>query len=275
VSKFGSLAVATVRFGDPCPTFDFLNRHAEEFSEHAVRVGVSDNGPNRADKLTAKAEVSGGFRVIHLPENPGYFPAAFLALEDIVDFDTEWMVICNPDIEFDAGSMVDFLSKRVSSRPEVIGPSILQGPTGQQKNPDMPSRPSAWWFFSRAATMSTRLGYEIFMALHRLRSIRAKESPRVWPAGRYYSIHGSFIILNSAAFEILKTTSSSARLYTEEVWLGESCLENAIPIHYEPALQVHHIGHLTTRTVPANRMSQIQRAAYFRMLRMRLFRPDS
>lgn len=210
---------------------DSLTRSSSQ-PEHVV---VVENGPVHPKIPEHNYPVT----ILHLPENPGYGSAVNLGIEHLPQ-DIPWVVISNPDIIMQPGTVAQLLlvgnsEHNVGS----LGPALL--------NPDGTIYPSA----RAVPKLMTGIGHSLLAA--------------VWPGnpwtlayrGSYGAsvprrcgwLSGACVMVNRAAFESIGGFDTGYFMYMEDVDLGVRLGEAGFTNIYVPlAKATHEGGHATSQS---------------------------
>lgn len=263
------LAISLVRYGDPSPIRELVTSLKDSSERGTVRILVADNGPDVSAELIEMQRTGIIDKLLTATHNPGYFPSAFANLSEDMANGTDWGIIANPDLKFDLVDAVRVLTGRRADIPEVVAPQVSE--TGSpQKNPHILSRPSISWFTVRAAVHSNYATHWVFMWLHGRKARHMSGPARAADTQGMYAAHGSIVAVSNAAFHLLAPQSHRAVLYAEEIWLGEQCHVQQIPIHLADSWTVIHQSHASTGTLSARARHRLWRRASWRSLGLRL-----
>ncbi|MFN3707847.1 glycosyltransferase family 2 protein [Microcella sp.] len=198
----------------------------------AVPIVVVDNFPGEIDSAAQITHQHHGAYVA-MPENPGY-GAAINAGIRFLPKSVEWVVICNPDLEFSPGAIEELLAVAATD-PSIgsVGPLI--------RNPDGSAYPSA----RRIPSLRTGIGHALFA--------------NVWPANpwtrsyRHDDDHGSGVrdagwlsgaclLVRRSAFDAVGGFDDGYFMYFEDVDLGFRLKKAGWRNVYVPSAEAMHIG---------------------------------
>ncbi|MCU1656874.1 MAG: glycosyltransferase [Pseudonocardiales bacterium] len=203
-------------------------------TEHPLDVVLADNGST--DGSVEAAGGRPGVRVVETGGNLGYGRAANLGVHDTT---AEFVVVANPDIEWEAGSL-DQLLAAAHRWPQgaAFGP-LIHTPDGAIY-PSARALPSlgrgighalfGWWWPSNPWTAAYRV---------------ETESPRERTAGW---LSGSCLLLRRDAFDAVGGFDPGFFMYFEDLDLGERLGRAGWQNVYVPSAVVRHAGgHATSR----------------------------
>lgn len=231
------IAVVTVSFGSEAVLARFLPTIDPASVEQALVV-VADNKPTPDSAVRALAHEHNAI-YLPLPENRGY-GGAINAAAAMLPPSVEWILVSNPDVELQAGSL-DLLVKSVESDETIgsAGPAIL--------NEDSTLYPSA----RRIPSIRYGIGHALFA--------------NIWPDNRwsrgYHNapaanettprdagwLSGACVLVRRSAFESLRGFDEGYFMYFEDVDLGFRLHKAGLRNVYVPAAKVLHTGaHSTT-----------------------------
>ena len=208
-------------------------------SSAPLRTIVVDNKPG-GDGVESLAVARS---LDYLPlENPGYGAAVNRAVFGLAA-ETKWLLITNPDVTMDPGS-IDVLVRAGESDDSIgsVGPLIRDAEGGVY--------PSA----RRLPRLTMGTGHALFGRVWRSnpwsREYRqAHEAPFARDAEW---LSGACLLVRSTAFRAIDGFDESFFMYFEDVDLGARLLDAGYRNRYEPAAAVTHTGaHSTERSVSA------------------------
>ncbi len=196
-------------------------------------VVLADNGSTDG---APEAAVGPGVRLLPTGGNLGYGSAANLGA---AEFDGEWLVVANPDVEWGPGSL-DELLDAAGRWPHAgcFGPAI--------RTPDGQLYPSARAFPSLGRGIGHALLGWVWPRNPWTRSYRAEEGTPVEGATGWLS--GSCLLLRREAFDAVTGFDSSYFMYCEDMDLCRRLGEAGWASVYVPsAVITHQGGHATSR----------------------------
>jgi N-acetylglucosaminyl-diphospho-decaprenol L-rhamnosyltransferase len=228
---------------NPGPELDDLARSLRTATTREVNLVLVDNGStgDRPEQVAA----AHGARVLRAGENLGYGRAANLGADGA---DEPWLVVVNPDIVWEPGSL-DVLLDAAARHPGAgaLGPALL--------NPDGTVYPSA-----RALPSLTQgLGHALFVRVwpgnpwtaayqRRQESAQATERTAGW-------LSGACLLLRREAFEAVGGFDPGYFMFFEDVDLGERLALAGWDNVYVPTARVTHVGGTSWRDRPARMIS--------------------
>jgi N-acetylglucosaminyl-diphospho-decaprenol L-rhamnosyltransferase len=241
------LAVVTVSYGSGEVLPAFLDSLAGA-STRPFEVVIADNGPQSG--TLAELDRRPHVRVAATGANLGYGRGANFGVALTT---SEWVLIANPDIEWQPGSIDELLAaaKRWPGAGS-LGPLIrtVDGEIYPSAR-DLPSLGRGighallgWWWPSNPWTASYR---------------HEREAPREGPAGW---LSGSCLLLRRSAFDAVGGFDPSYFMYFEDVDLGERLQRAGWQNVYVPSAEVLHTGgHAATRD-PSRMAAEHHRSAW-------------
>ncbi len=247
------VAVVTVAFRSDRVLGDLL-ASVPAASSSPVHVVVVDNLPSEGDGARLLAEQHGA-HYLPLSDNPGYgggMNAGVASLPDTV----EWVLVCNPDLELDPGS-IDALIAVGDSDPTIgsVGPAVL--------NTDRSIYPSA----RSVPSLRTGVGHALFVTVwqqnpwttrYRHDSDTAEQRDAGW-------LSGACVLVRRSAFASLGGFDEGYFMYFEDVDLGYRLGRAGWRNVYAPQAQVIHTGAHAT-TTESERMIRAHHASARRFL---------
>lgn len=254
MTRYGDgLAVVTVTYS-PGETLDTFLSTLAEATTRPVAVVLADNGStDGAPERAAAASPS----VTFLPTggNLGYGAAANRGVASLSD-EYGWVVVANPDVSWDPGSL-DVLLEAAKRWPRggAFGP-LIHEPNGEVY-------PSA----RQLPSLGRGLGHAVFGKVwpgnpwtreYRQETAEVRERPAGW-------LSGSCLLLRREAFDSVDGFDPRYFMYFEDVDLGERLGRAGWLNVYVPDASVTHIGgHSTSRM--SNRMLAAHHSSAYRYL---------
>ena len=218
-----------------------------------VEVVIADNASG--DDAPQKAAATGAVELLELGRNVGYGRAAN-AGADLPVGSAEpppWLLVANPDIAFDPGSL-DLLVAAAARHPYAgaFGPAI-RTPSGQLY-------PSARQFPSLGRGIGHALLGWIWPANPWTGSYRnERDDPREGPTGW---LSGSCLLLRRDAFEKVGGFDPAYFMYCEDMDLCRRLHEAGWDCVYVPAAVVTHTGGHATRLHSTRMLAEHHRSMY-------------
>jgi N-acetylglucosaminyl-diphospho-decaprenol L-rhamnosyltransferase len=231
-----SVAVVTVTYSPGESLKTFLDTLAFATRE-PLDIVLADNGST--DGAVEAASRRPGVRLVSTGGNIGYGGAANIGAHATT---TEFLVIANPDIEWEPGALDALLAAaRRWPRGAAFGP-LIRTPDGRIY-PSARALPSlfsgighalfGWWWPSNPWT-----------AAYRVEQNSPAERTTGW-------LSGSCLLLRRAAFDAVRGFDPKFFMYFEDLDLGERLGAAGWQNVYVPSAVVKHIGgHATSRDVP-------------------------
>ena len=206
-------------------------------SREPLSVVVVDNFPGD-DESAAPIAHRFGATYVARPENPGY-GAAINAGVRLLPKSIKWVVICNPDLEYKAGT-IDALLAEASTDPTIgsVGPLV--------RNPDGSPYASA----RRIPSLRTGVGHAIFAnvwpANPWTRTYRHEHRPEFGTRDAGW-LSGACLLVRRSAFEEVGGFDEGYFMYFEDVDLGYRLGKAGWRNVYVPGAEVVHIGGHATK----------------------------
>lgn len=250
MTRFGDgLAVVTVTYS-PGETLErFLDTLAKA-TTRPVRVVLADNGS--VDGAPERAAERAGVDLLRTGGNLGYGAAANRGVAAL-PIDIGWVVVANPDLEWDIGALDTLLAAAQRwPRGGAFGPLIRQ--------PDGAVYPSA----RLLPSLGRGIGHAVL--------------GRLWPGNpwtRAYQqsdravaervagwLSGSCLLLRREAFESVGGFDPRYFMYFEDVDLGDRLARAGWANVYVPSAEVTHLGGHATAKASARMLAAHHRSAY-------------
>lgn len=196
-----------------------------------VAIVVADNLPAEGDA----AAIAKGARAdyVPIPANPGYGAAVNAAVDRLPD-GVEWILIANPDVELDAGTLDRLVATgRADASIGSVGPAI--------RNADGSIYPSA----RSVPSLRTGIGHALFSNLWTTNPWSRRYFDDLAPAGTRRDagwLSGSCVLVRRAAFAEIGGFDDGYFMYFEDVDLGYRLGRRGYRNVYEPAATAVHTG---------------------------------
>jgi N-acetylglucosaminyl-diphospho-decaprenol L-rhamnosyltransferase len=199
------------------------------------QVVIVDNSPEK--RPLPRSRWKGPLNRIHRPDNPGYGAAANTGVAALGP-DSDWVVVCNPDIVVQPDTLSTLLSE-AQTQPRVgsLGPAIT--------NEDGSLYPSA----RALPTLGVGIGHAVFGVIwprnpwtRAYRGDYTRESTREsgW-------LSGSFIVLRRRALEEIGGFDEGYFMFFEDVDLGWRLGHAGWKNLYVPSASALHLGGHSTK----------------------------
>ncbi|EHY90308.1 putative glycosyltransferase [Saccharomonospora azurea NA-128] len=245
-----AVAVVTVTYS-PGKTLDRFLDTLEKATDRAVSVVLADNGSvDGAPEDAAAARDNVHF--VPTGGNLGYGGGANAGVATLGD-DVGWIVVANPDLEWDPGSLDELL--RVAQRwPRggAFGPLI--------REPDGTVYPSARLLPSLGRGIGHAVFGKIWPGNPWTRSYRQeRETPTERSVGW---LSGSCLLLRREAFDSVAGFDTRYFMYFEDVDLGDRLGRAGWLNVYAPSASVMHIGGVSTAKASARMLAAHHDSAY-------------
>ena len=175
--------------------------------------------------------------------NLGYLHGAVYSLDKAgISAETEWIVICNTDIEFASDSFFEqCLALPTGESVWAVAPLVHLKEENINQNPFMEKRPSNEWICQRKRVYSNPLLFTAFLLLAVLKNKHAgKEMVRGVPH-TIYAQHGCFFILKPGFVRQLINDQNDVFMFGEELLLAELIRQAGRQIYYYPELEITHL----------------------------------
>jgi N-acetylglucosaminyl-diphospho-decaprenol L-rhamnosyltransferase len=201
-------------------------------SKEPVAVVVVDNDPSERSLARIQADEVGAAYIAR-PDNPGY-GAGMNAGVALLPASVKWVVICNPDLKLEPGSIDALLSTATTdARIAAVGPTIL--------NIDGSVYPSA----RLIPSLRTGVGHALFAKVwasnpwtknytqQRVDALERRDAG--W-------LSGACLLVRRSAFVGINGFDEAYFMYFEDVDLGNRFGNTGWRNVFEPAASVVHIG---------------------------------
>ncbi len=239
VERADRVAVIVVAYGSDDVLPAFLGSVAVA-SRALLDVVVVDNRPEPG-RVTAGLADAHGARYLPLPGNPGYGGAINAAARQL-GTEPDWLLICNPDVVLESGS-VDILlaAAQADDRIAAVGPRILDAEG--RVYPSARSIPSL-----RTGAGHALLG-RVWPTNPWTRRYR-RDDTTTHPVAREAGwLSGACLLVRRTAFTAVSGFDESYFMYFEDVDLGYRLGRAGWRNRYEPAAIVRHEGGTSTAAV--------------------------
>lgn len=247
-----ALAVVAVTYS-PGETLERFVETLAKATTRGLQVILADNGStDGAPELAARHD---GVHLVRMEANLGYGSAVNKAM-DALDDSVGWVVVANPDLEWDPGA-VDELLEAAERWPSgaVFGPLITET--------DGSVYPSA----RLLPTIGRGIGHAVLADLWTTNPwSRAYRQDTAAPVERSAGwLSGSCLLLRRAAYDSVGGFDPSYFMYFEDVDLGDRLGRAGWLNVYVPDARVMHVGgHATARA--SRRMVAAHHASAYRYL---------
>lgn len=190
-------------------------------------------------------------------ENLGYMPSALIATALLPDSD--WVVICNSDIELSDPEAFSKISSLKNREIAVVAPKITDQLTGANLNPFLEQAPSQTWTYLRLIGTSNQLAYKAMKKIHQRRLLSRAAAPKIPhdTPRRVFAAHGSLFIMASSFAQSLVNVRFQS-LYGEELTLAGKAREAKKIIMYEPEITAIHHSHSATGSLQESNVRKLQ-----------------
>jgi N-acetylglucosaminyl-diphospho-decaprenol L-rhamnosyltransferase len=248
-TRYGDgLAVVVVTYfpGDDLERFlDTL----EKATTREVRVVLADN--DSTDDALDEAAKRKNVHLLRIGENLGYGTAANRGVAELDD-SYGWVVVANPDLEWDPGSL-DILIEAGQRWPRggAFGPLI--------REPDGAVYPSARLLPSLGRGIGHAAFAKIWPANPWTRAYRQERAPVERTSGW---LSGSCQLFRRAAFDSVGGFDPRYFMYFEDVDLGDRIGRAGWQNVYAPSAAVTHIGGTATSRAPKKMLAAHHESAY-------------
>jgi N-acetylglucosaminyl-diphospho-decaprenol L-rhamnosyltransferase len=236
-SETARLGVVTVAFRSNKVLPRFLES-LDGASTSPLELVVVDNQPgdgSLAGELTAQ---QGGL-YLPRPDNPGYGGGMNAGVAQL-PASVEWVLLCNPDLEFMPGSADTLLAvARTDDRIAIVGPAI--------RNTDESLYPSA----RTIPSLRTGIGHALFVTVWQSNPWTTRYRDELAPTGEPRDagwLSGACVLVRRSVFEQLGGFDEGYFMYFEDVDLGYRAGLAGYRSVYAPQAAVIHTGAHSTAT---------------------------
>jgi N-acetylglucosaminyl-diphospho-decaprenol L-rhamnosyltransferase len=221
----------------------------EKASTRDVRVVLADN--DSADEALDRAAKRGNVHLLRIGENLGYGAAANRGVVEL-DESYGWVVVANPDLEWDQGSLDVLLeAARRWPRGGAFGP-LIREPRGAVY-------PSARLLPSLGRGIGHAMFGKVWPANPWTRAYRQERTPVERTAGW---LSGSCELFRREAFDSVDGFDPRYFMYFEDVDLGDRLGRAGWQNVYVPSATVTHVGGKATSRVPRKMLAVHHESAY-------------
>ncbi|MCP2255871.1 N-acetylglucosaminyl-diphospho-decaprenol L-rhamnosyltransferase [Prauserella aidingensis] len=243
------VAVVTVTYSPGATLERFLDTLASATGRD-VQVVLADNGS--VDGAPEKAAERANVRLVPMGENLGYGAAANRGVAELGD-DVGWVVVANPDLEWDAGSLDALLAVTERwPRGGAFGPLI--------REPDGSVYPSARLLPSPGRGIGHAVFGKIWPSNPWTRAYRQESGEPTERTAGWLS--GSCQLIRREAFDSVDGFDPRYFMYFEDVDLGDRIARAGWLNVYAPSAAVMHIGGESTSKASATMLAVHHDSAY-------------
>ncbi|MBB3661899.1 MULTISPECIES: glycosyltransferase family 2 protein [Prauserella salsuginis group] len=243
------VAVVTVTYSPGATLERFLDTLATA-TDRDVQVVLADNGS--VDGAPEKAAERANVRLVPMGENLGYGAAANRGVAELAD-DVGWVVVANPDLEWDAGSLDALLDvTRRWPRGGAFGPLI--------REPDGSVYPSARLLPSPGRGIGHAVFGKVWPSNPWTRAYRQESGEPTERTAGWLS--GSCQLIRREAFDSVDGFDPRYFMYFEDVDLGDRIARAGWLNVYAPSAAVMHIGGESTSKASATMLAVHHDSAY-------------
>ncbi|MCP2183677.1 N-acetylglucosaminyl-diphospho-decaprenol L-rhamnosyltransferase [Prauserella alba] len=243
------VAVVTVTYSPGATLERFLDTLATA-TDRDVQVVLADNGS--VDGAPEKAAERANVRLAAMGENLGYGAAANRGVAELGD-DIGWVVVANPDLEWDAGSLDALLTvTRRWPRGGAFGPLI--------REPDGSVYPSARLLPSPGRGIGHAVFGKVWPSNPWTRAYRQESGEPTERTAGWLS--GSCQLIRREAFDSVDGFDPRYFMYFEDVDLGDRIARAGWLNVYAPSAAVMHIGGESTSKASATMLAVHHDSAY-------------
>ncbi|WP_197321343.1 glycosyltransferase family 2 protein [Saccharomonospora sp. NB11] len=245
-----AVAVVTVTYS-PGKTLDRFLDTLEKATEREVTVVLADNGSVDGAPERAAAERD-NVHFVPTGGNLGYGGGANAGVATLGN-EVGWVVVANPDLEWDPGSLDELLTVATRwPRGGAFGPLI--------REPDGSVYPSARLLPSLGRGIGHAVFGKVWPGNPWTRAYRQeKEAPTERTAGW---LSGSCLLLRREAFDSVAGFDTRYFMYFEDVDLGDRLGRAGWLNVYAPSASVMHIGGVSTAKASERMLTAHHESAY-------------
>lgn len=221
---------------------------------HRVLLVDNTDGPDHGKLEKSLTNPPAAVRCITAGKNFGYLGGVRFGFAQpwIRDFNPQWLVISNVDVQFDPIELANVLDSVDANTTGIVAPNITCPGIGPL-NPFMKLRPSRARMHFYKVCFAPYLGFVCFQLLHRLkaklRGPRAGKGPL--ETANIYAPHGAFVILSNVLAYRNGVFDHGPFLYGEELTLAERARDADLAVRFQPAINVMHTGRASTSSLPS------------------------
>jgi len=196
-------------------------------------------------------------------DNTGYLKGLSTGARQVPSSNTDFVFLCNPDLEFQKCDWLGILSGYQASR-VLLAPQIITL-SGKKQNPNRVKSFSKFEIFVQDISSWCYGTYKLITNARRiLKKIPSRLTiiPKRTGKQEIWLPHGSCIIVD---FKTLKDSNffyENIFLWGEEVIISEKSRRQGASVLFEPSLKVLHNEHSSTGNIIAKRKFEIWRESY-------------
>ena len=243
------LAVVTVTYS-PGETLETFLDSLDKATSARPQVVLADNGST--DGAPEQAAEREGVQLLRIGENVGYGTAANRGVAELGP-EVGWVVVVNPDVEWQPGSLDELLAaRRRWPRAAALGPLIRE--PGGDVYPSARQLPSLGRGIGHALLAPVWPGNP-WTREYRQEAAEIGERTAQW-------LSGSCLLLRRAAFESVDGFDPRYFMYFEDVDLGDRLGRAGWLSVYVPTAEVTHLGGHSTSRVSDLMLAEHHRSTY-------------
>ncbi len=232
-----------VNYGNDLETEAFLQKCLKlKSAERGLFVLVNNSAKSHQDTTFSPFSKMSDrqVQVINCPDNPGYFPAAQRALNELHGQEFKFVILSNTDLQILNEDFYELLLDRAPDKTiGGIAPSVRSELTQKECNPLYQNRVTKQkiHFLKLIYTF-----YPVAWSYHVLSYFKSLLSSErlLQPESFAYAPHGCFLILTDNYFQSGGDFSHPVRLYGEEIALAEKLIQMKLKVVLDPRLQILH-----------------------------------
>ena len=196
-------------------------------------------------------------------ENTGYLKGLSTGARQVPSCNTEFVFLCNPDLEFQKCDWLGILSCYQASR-VLLAPQVIT-PAGKNQNPN---RVKSFSKFEVFVNDISTINYGTYKLITNIRKILKKIYVRVRTISKQtgkqeiWLPHGSCIIVDFNTLKDSNFFNENIFLWGEEVIIAEKARRHGATVLFEPSLKVFHNEHSATSNIIAKSKFEIWKESY-------------
>jgi len=229
-----------------------------------VRCLVVDNSTDESDSVRLKTicRTYEWIQYIDSVANLGYFGGLNLGLEQRPQDHSQFVVLCNNDLEFDPSFCSELLALAKDPRVFAICPDILTR-DGKHQNPHLLESVSALRRFQFDLFFSHFYVALVLLFIRRLYlQLFGAKSPSVRERREIHMGLGACYVLTENYFSHFDNLDCPVFLYGEEVFMSAQIHSKGGVLIYEPRLRVNHAERAALSRIPRRVRYEYERKSY-------------
>ncbi|MDC3343023.1 glycosyltransferase [Pseudomonadales bacterium] len=249
--------------GKVCEFLESLACIALLESTDRIDVLIVDNSEKNLSARTEFCEKTSGYEGLNIEwifeeTNSGYFGPLAKVQKYIEGNDYQWVIYSNPDLLLDSKFLANLQRANDLHNGDLVAPSIIDGKSGGDQNPQYRLRPSKFKLRFLRALFSSNLFFNIYQNLgylkqslnHSLKELgfTASRAKITEGAASIYAGHGSLFIFKGCE-TFLALPKYPCFLFLEELFVAEEVASAGSRIVFVPTVKAYHTNSFSIGTL--------------------------